>query len=280
MSIHTADPVIATATVDGHTLGYTEYGSGDRVVVITPALLMSQRMQQNWGCALAGHGYRVITVDMLGTTADGRPLPISRYSCDALGSELIGVLDALGIERATLAGTSLGANVCLEAAAQHPDRVVGLILEASCLEKGSAFVGYLLSAGLILFTVGRPLVRLIGVAARTLPVDAGPLVGMVRDILVADPARTTALLRGVAFGRFGPPPQVRKSVTGPALVIGMRGDPVHPISDARSVVAEIPGATLRRTPSLATLRLYPTALAATMADFLESVWLETQFAMG
>ncbi|WP_069159829.1 alpha/beta fold hydrolase [Nocardia altamirensis] len=280
MSTRTKDSVIATVTVQGHTLGYTEYGTGDRVVVITPAFMMSQRMQQNWAQALACHGYRVITVDMLGTTADRRPLPIDRYSCDALGSELIGILDALGIERATLAGTSLGANVCIEAAAQHPDRVVGLILEAPCLEQGSTAIGYLLSPGLFLFTAARPLVRLAGLLARSIPVDSGILLGMVRDVLVADPARTTALLRGLTFGRFGPPWYVRNSVPGPALVIGIRGDPFHPVVDARAVVDEIPGAILCRTPSLATLRLRPAAAVATMANFLETVWLETQFALG
>ncbi|PKQ59389.1 hypothetical protein B5566_03855 [Mycobacterium sp. MHSD3] len=246
---------------------------------MTPALLMSQRMQQNWAKALAGRGYRVITVDMLGSTPDGRPLPVERYSCDALGAELIAVLDALGIARATLAGTSLGANVCLEAAAQHPQRVVGLILEAPCLERGSTAVGYLWSAGLTLFTVGRPLLRLVGAAARVIPADRGMLVGMIRDLLVADPARSSAFLRGLTLGRFGPPSQVRRSVRGPALVIGMRGDPIHPVSDARTVVAEISGSTLQRTASLATLRLRPAALGKPMADFLETTWLETQFAI-
>ncbi|WP_078353538.1 alpha/beta fold hydrolase [Mycobacteroides chelonae] len=268
-----------TVTVDGHTLAYTEYGAGERVVVITPALMMSQRMQQNWAKVLAGHGYRVITVDMLGSTPHGRPLPIDRYSCDVLGCELIAVLDALGIARATLAGTSLGANVCIEAAAQHPRRVVGLILEAPCLERGSTAVACLWSAGLILCTAGRPLLRLLGVAARLIPADSGMLLGMVRDLLVADTARTAAFLRGLTLGRFGPPSYVRRSVRASALVIGMRGDPIHPVADARMVVAEISGSTLRRTASLATLRLRPAALVKTMADFLEITWLDAQFAI-
>lgn len=44
---------------------------------------------------------------------------------------LVGFMDSVGIEKATLVGHSLGGGVCLEVAVRHPERVSGLVLEAS-----------------------------------------------------------------------------------------------------------------------------------------------------
>jgi pimeloyl-ACP methyl ester carboxylesterase len=53
----------------------------------------------------------------------GHPLGIS-----SLAWALLGVLDALGVDRAVLAGNSMGGPICLEVAHSAPDRVAGVVL--------------------------------------------------------------------------------------------------------------------------------------------------------
>lgn len=59
------------------------------------------------------------------------------HDIDTLATDLIAVLDRLGIERSVLVGFSLGGFVALEAASRHPDRVIALVLEG-CAEPSDA----------------------------------------------------------------------------------------------------------------------------------------------
>ncbi|MCL2470714.1 MAG: alpha/beta hydrolase [Propionibacteriaceae bacterium] len=77
--------------------------------------------------ALAGVG-RVIAYDYPGhgyTTLATTPLEIPDYE-----QHLIGLLDALGIDKATLCGESLGGWIAIKFAQHHPQRVASLILAA------------------------------------------------------------------------------------------------------------------------------------------------------
>jgi pimeloyl-ACP methyl ester carboxylesterase len=50
------------------------------------------------------------------------------YGYDELGRDLIAVLDATGVQRAVLAGASMGAHTLLWLALKHPDRIAGLVV--------------------------------------------------------------------------------------------------------------------------------------------------------
>lgn len=67
--------------------------------------------------------HRTVRYDLRGFGRSGRPASGHGHLGD-----LLAVLDALGIDRAHLAGLSLGANVALAAAMHHPDRVHSLVL--------------------------------------------------------------------------------------------------------------------------------------------------------
>ncbi len=56
------------------------------------------------------------------------PRPARVLDIPALGQALLGILDALGIERAVLLGNSMGCPIGLEVAHHAPDRVEGLVL--------------------------------------------------------------------------------------------------------------------------------------------------------
>jgi pimeloyl-ACP methyl ester carboxylesterase len=73
--------------------------------------------------------YDVVALDLPGFGESDRPSPTEYgYDAVAFGDTLIGVLDALAIERATLVGHSMGGGVALHTAARRPERVDRLVL--------------------------------------------------------------------------------------------------------------------------------------------------------
>ncbi|MCQ4326701.1 2-hydroxy-6-oxo-2,4-heptadienoate hydrolase [Stutzerimonas stutzeri] len=84
---------------------------------------------------------RVIAPDMLGFGYSERPAD-SKYGQARWVEHAIGVLDALGIERADIVGNSFGGGLALALAIRHPQRVRRLVL------MGSVGVSFPLTAGL------------------------------------------------------------------------------------------------------------------------------------
>lgn len=87
----------------------------------------------NWaGCVpLLSPRFRTIAYDMVGF---GRSQPADAgfvYSQDARTRHLLAFLDALGLERAALAGNSMGGATALGLAMRHPERVSRLVLMGS-----------------------------------------------------------------------------------------------------------------------------------------------------
>ncbi len=127
--------------VDGGSdrLEYTEYGSGDRWVVLMHGLLMPRRMQQPLARALAAEGLHVVSVDLLGHGRSDRPADQHAYSMTAFAHQVVALLDHLGADRAVVGGVSLGANVALETAVLAPERVAGLRVESKDTVDGFRF---------------------------------------------------------------------------------------------------------------------------------------------
>lgn len=70
---------------------------------------------------------RVIRFDLPAFGLTG-PAPDSDYSAERYADFTLKVMDALGVERAVLAGNSLGGHIAMETALQAPARVSGLVL--------------------------------------------------------------------------------------------------------------------------------------------------------
>lgn len=73
---------------------------------------------------------RVIAPDMVGFGFTERPAN-QRYDMDSWVAQAVGLLDALGIERADLVGNSFGGALALALAIRHPQRVRRLVLMGS-----------------------------------------------------------------------------------------------------------------------------------------------------
>jgi pimeloyl-ACP methyl ester carboxylesterase len=94
-----------------------------------------------WGRAaeLLARSRRVITYDLRGH-AESAKAPGLDYSFDAHVEDLAGLMDALGVERATVAGHSMGGMVAQHFALKYPERVEKLVLCATtqCLMRNPA----------------------------------------------------------------------------------------------------------------------------------------------
>jgi 2-hydroxy-6-oxo-octa-2,4-dienoate hydrolase len=73
---------------------------------------------------------RVVAPDLVGFGFTERPEGIT-YGMDTWVDQAIGVMDGLGIEKASLVGNSFGGGLALRLAARHPDRVHRLVLMGS-----------------------------------------------------------------------------------------------------------------------------------------------------
>jgi pimeloyl-ACP methyl ester carboxylesterase len=76
----------------------------------------------------AYHGFNVLAVDL---PAHGKSTGPASPSIQNMAAWAVSVLDAVGIEKATLVGHSMGSLIALEAAASAPQRVEKLVLVAS-----------------------------------------------------------------------------------------------------------------------------------------------------
>jgi pimeloyl-ACP methyl ester carboxylesterase len=77
--------------------------------------------------SFANAGFRVIAVDLLGFGYSGKPSN-GEYTIAGQARLLMGLLNCLGIRRATLVGSSYGGAVAATCALDHPHRVEKLVL--------------------------------------------------------------------------------------------------------------------------------------------------------
>jgi pimeloyl-ACP methyl ester carboxylesterase len=264
---------LGTFVHDGHRLAYTDFGEGPRVTVLIHGLTLSQRMQEPLARELAERGNRVLTLDLLGHGVSEQPETMWKYSMSFYAAEVVALLDHLGIEQAVVGGTSLGANVTLEVAAQAPDRLRGLVVEMPVLDNALLAVATAFFPVLVATTFGAPATRAFSRLMRLVPNRRLPFVMDIGvEVLQRDPAPTAALLQGLFFGRVAPHRTERRKLRAPALVIGHRRDPIHPFSDAGMLADELPEGRLLEASSIIELRVAPRRLTNAIADFVDECW--------
>jgi pimeloyl-ACP methyl ester carboxylesterase len=120
-----AGPTSRFITIDGVRMHYRDEGSGP-VVLLFHANFSNLIDWDPWVEALKDR-YRVVRVDLTSHGLTG-PDPTGDYSLPRTLALVEGFVAALGIERATLGGTSLGGTVAIHYTARNPGRVERLIL--------------------------------------------------------------------------------------------------------------------------------------------------------
>jgi len=99
-------------------------GTGGRPVVLLHGLTATHRYVVHGSRALERSGHHVIAYDARGHGASDPQQP---YDYPSLAADLGALLDARGIDRALLAGASMGAHTLLRFALERPERVAGIV---------------------------------------------------------------------------------------------------------------------------------------------------------
>ena len=121
-----SEPTLRFIEANGIRMRVAEQGAG-------PVVLLCHGFPKSWYSwrhqlkALADAGYRAVAPDMRGYGQTDRPDEIERYTLLHLVGDMVGLLDALAVETAVIAGHDWGAPVAWHAALLRPDRFRGVI---------------------------------------------------------------------------------------------------------------------------------------------------------
>ena len=224
--------------MSGPTLAHDDRGAGPALVFIH-GHPFSHAMWAPQLASLADE-FRVVAPDLPGY---GESPPLAQLmSMRRLADEVVGLLDTIGVERATVVGLSMGGLVAMELGLGNPDRVDGLVLAATTAapltdeeaERRRAAAADVEANGMVGHTA-EMLPRLFGpVAGR----DPALTVPIATTMLRTNPAGAAAALRGRAqrpdYERLLP------ELVPPALVIAGDSDAYSTKEITDQLVAALP----------------------------------------
>ena len=234
-------------------------------------------------------GLITYALDHRGHGRSGAPVDLHRVGIADHARDLFAVLDAAGVERATLVGHSMGTQVCLEAWRQRPDRVAGLVLMCGSygritrtfhgtdllvhslpkvielIDRYPALVRTLWSVGPAELFVW--VARMAG-EVDTLRLRSEDLVPYFEHIATLDPAMFFRML--LEAGRHSAEDAL-PAVRAPTLVVAAERDTFTPVRYAEQMARQIPDAELLMVPggSHTAPIEQPTLINQRVLDFLE-----------
>lgn len=264
-------------TVDGRTVHVEQSGQGEPVVLLH-GFGESTYSWRKIVPALAGR-YRTVAIDLHGFGWTARPLEATAYNRDGQLAMVIGVLDALGLEPATVVGHSYGGALASAMAVLHPERVRALVLiDSAAPTYPDAKKNRLARC--------RPLARmLLPLALSTSSIRRGLKRSFFDDELatteLARAYRQRLAIEGVleAYVQLSaPPPSLGRSVEiskvrQPALILWGAQDRTIPIAGARKTAKLLPRARFVAIPRCghSPIEERPEEVLAAMLPFLESL---------
>jgi pimeloyl-ACP methyl ester carboxylesterase len=219
----------------GDRIGYTDHGGDGPAVVFLHSFAMDGTMFQPQIAAF-GPEYRCITVDERG---NGESLTEADFTYWDIASDVLAVLDELGIGSAIVSGTSQGGFIGLRMALQAPGRVGGLVLMGTSADaEDPGVAASYRGLGQAWFDNG-PTQQLIDTVASIVLGDL-PAEDWKAKWRTIDGPRflrnvTTLVERDSVVGRLG-------EITVPALVLHGSADAAYPVAKAEQIVAGLPQA--------------------------------------
>ena len=111
----------------GVRIAYEVYGQGEPSVVLLPTWSVIHSRQWKAQIPYLAHHARVVTFDGRGNGASDRPSGIEAYLDEEYVRDTLAVMDDTGTHAAVLVGFSCGAAWGVQLAADHPERVRGLV---------------------------------------------------------------------------------------------------------------------------------------------------------
>lgn len=125
---------IVNVRVDDARIAVEDRGTGDAVVLLHGFPFAKELWEDSFAALATAH--RAIRLDLRGCGASSSP--DGPYLMETLAGDVAAVLDALGVERATIVGHSLGGYVALAFARMYAERVERLALACSRLAEDDA----------------------------------------------------------------------------------------------------------------------------------------------
>ena len=104
-------------------------------ILLYPGYCRNTNFWKAWH-ALLGRHYRVISMDARGYGDTTKPPPDAPVTKEMLAGDAIGLLDALGIQKAHWVGESTGGALGLVAAIEHPERIASITLLNTAAKMG------------------------------------------------------------------------------------------------------------------------------------------------
>ncbi len=229
--------------INGRTLAVDVNGDGDALLLVHGLGGTSNF----WAPVVAAFapGMRVIAPDLPGA---GRSTPAAGISFDSLANDLLALLDALGIERAHVAGHSMGSIVCQHLAAKAPARVRDLVLLGPLAELPDAARPALEARAITAREQGmEPIAEVVcdrGLSAETKSTRP-VVVGFVREMMLRQSAAGYAShCLALAAGQRAAPASIRC----PTLLISGSDDTTAPPASVEALAAALPAAQVEMLP--------------------------------
>jgi pimeloyl-ACP methyl ester carboxylesterase len=265
---------------NGHRLAYESHGDGGRLLVFIPGLLLSAACNRQLARGLAARGYRVVVPELLGHGRSDAPRHATEYRLEYLADQVLALLDHLEVDQAVVGGVSLGANVTLQLAVTHPQRLRAAILEMPVLERGGVTAVTMFTPLVYLLRAFPGPARLVMSTARRLPRSPWDAANAFLDAASGDPRATAAVLHGLQAGPLAPPGSERRRIEVPTLIIGHPRDLLHPIDDATALLEELPTARFLQASSMFEARTRPGRVVEAVDGFLTEAWRPRDASLG
>ncbi len=227
-----------------------EAGEGPAVVLLH-GLTATRRYVVMGSRMLERSGHRVIAYDARGHGSSS-PAPDLEYGYEQLAGDLLAVLDARGVERALLAGVSMGAHTAMRVAVEHPERVAALAVITPGVDPETGHSEEELRAW---DELARAL-REGGIDGFVSAYDLGAVPDSWRAVIERGLRQRMALHEhpGAVADSIERVPRTRPfageralaQISAPALVVASRdeADPGHPLALAERYARAIPGARM------------------------------------
>ena len=268
------------AQANGIEIEYESYGAeGDPAVLLVMGLGgQLTRWPIPFVEALVARGFRVIRHDnrdiglstklddagvpeipaIIGALLSGRK-PDVPYLVSDMAADAVGLLDALGIDRAHLIGVSMGGMIAQMVAATYPERT--LTLTSIMSTTGNPSLPQASPAAMAVLTsrpVSNEIEAILDFGVKAEQTIGSPGYPVAEDVIRANVKRDFE--RSVSPAGFarqmaaivasGDRRAALKTISAPTIVIHGVDDPLVPLAGGRDTAATIPGATIIEVPGM------------------------------
>lgn len=255
---------------NGCALRVSDTRKGNKTIMLIHGYLESLDVWEDFAKLLAKE-YRVVAMDLPGHGISQVMGPI--HTMDFLADTVVGVLDELEIEKATIVGHSMGGYVALQTLRLHPERMEGIVLLSSTPNPDSPEKLLERDREIALVEGGHkdllaPTAAKAGFAPDNLKRMAEEIAFLEEQVVVTEPEGVVALLRGMKE-RADSNELLQRSPLPQLFILG-RKDGYIPVERAEQMVAAHPQAKVVWLEESGHLGYFeePEACAAAIGEFV------------